>query len=151
MRLINFAIFAAIIYKLAGKRLKEFFSGRSYQIETELKDLDTRKADAEKQLKEVERSIANLEQEREAILSEFRSQGEALKESIVAAAKENAEKIRKQAEVTASQELKQAVDSVRIELADLVTEAAEKMIVEKLSKEDHEKLIDEYLTKVVLN
>ena len=41
----------------------------------------------ERKLKEVESSIANLEQERETILSEFRAQGETLKESIIAKAK----------------------------------------------------------------
>ncbi len=150
-RIINFIIFVGIIWKLAGKRMKEFFSGRRYQIETELKDLETRRAETEKHLKDVEKRIASLKQEREQILDEFRKQGEALKESIVASAQQTAEKIRSQAEASASQELKQAMDDVRAQIAELVAEAAEKMMVEKLSKEDHAKLIDKYLTKVVLN
>jgi F-type H+-transporting ATPase subunit b len=33
----------------------------------------------------------------------------------------------------------------------MVVQAAEKIVQEKLSDADHDKLVDEYLTKVVLN
>jgi len=150
-RTVNFVIFVAIIYKLAGKRIREFFTGRRHRIATELKDLETRKADTEKRLAEVEQSIADLDKKREDILAEYKQQGEALKESIVAKAHERAEQIQAQAEKTAQQELRQAVKDVRAEIAEAVASAAEKSIADKLNKEDHKKLVQDYLTKVVLN
>lgn len=150
-RIVNFVIFAAIIYKLTGKRFREFFSGRRQRIATELKDLETRKADTEKRLAEVEQSIADLDKKREDILAEYTQQGEALKDSIVAKAHERAQHIQAQAEKSAQQELRQAVKDVRAEIAEAVASAAEKSIADKLNKEDHKKLVQDYLTKVVLN
>jgi len=150
-RVANFVIFIAIIYFAAGKKIAEFFKSRRYAIENELKDLDNRKADAEKKLKEVEKSITNIEQERQQILEDYRKQGEALKAAIIEKAKMSAAQIKAQAEMTAANEAKAAVDQIREELAELVTAAAQKVLVEKLNKEEHEKLIDKYLTKVVLN
>jgi F-type H+-transporting ATPase subunit b len=150
-RVLNFIIFAAIIYKFIGQRTKDFFSGRREQISSELQDLQDRKASAEKRLQEVERSIANLEQERKEILDQARQQGEAIRQSIIDKANESAERIREQARVKASQEMQQMVDELRDEMADRIIESAQKIIVSRLSKEEQDRLIDEYLTKVVVN
>ena len=150
-RIVNFALFVGLIYKLAGQKIKNFFGGRRYQIESELADLARRRTEAEAKLAEVEQGIANLASEREAILADYRAQGEALKDSIVARAEKMAEQVKSQAKISASQEAKLAMDEVRAEVADLVVDAAEKLLRKKLKKEDHEKLVDDYLTKVVLH
>ena len=51
----------------------------------------------------VEQSIKNIAQEREQILADFRSQGEALKASIIEKAHQAAEKIKAQAEMMQQQ------------------------------------------------
>jgi F-type H+-transporting ATPase subunit b len=150
-RVITFAIVVFLLYKLAGARMKEFFTGRSYQIKAELDDLDVRKIDAEKQLREVERSIANLDKEREEILNGFKREGEKLKAAIVANAEATAQKIKTQAEISAAQDAKLAVAEMKAEMAEKIVQAAEKLLKEKLSRADHEKLVGDYLTKVVLN
>lgn len=150
-RVINFAIVGGIIYKLVGKKMAEFFAGRSDQIAAELKDLDSRKEDAARRLEEVEQSIADLDQEREQILAQAKEQGEALKASIIAKAEAAAEQIRKQAEVSAAQEAKLAVEAVREELAEQIVASAEAQIKKQLKKKDHEGLVNDYLTRVVLN
>jgi F-type H+-transporting ATPase subunit b len=150
-RVINFILFLGIIWYFAGSKIKEFFSGRKSEIKSELDDLQARRTDAESRLRDVEQSIANISKEREEILDQYRSQGEALKQSIVEEAEKKAEQIKKQAEVTVQQETQMAIDSIRAEMADQIIEAAEKIIKDKLKKKDHEKLVDEYLEKVVLN
>lgn len=150
-RIVNFVLFVGLIYKLAGQKIKNFFGGRRYQIESELADLARRRTEAEAKLAEVEQGIANLASEREAILADYRAQGEALKDSIVARAEKMAEQVKTQAKLSATQEAKLAMDEIRAEAADLVVDAAEKLLRKKLKKEDHEKLVDDYLTKVVLH
>ncbi len=150
-RLINFALFVGIIWKFAGKKIAELFRGRREQIETQLSDFTARRQEAEARLKDVESSIANLEAERAKILDEFKAQGESLKAAILAKAEKDAAKIVTTAETTAAQERRSAEKRIRGEVADLIIEAAEKMLTEKLGKAEHEKLVDEYLTKVVLN
>ncbi|MCF8039345.1 MAG: F0F1 ATP synthase subunit B [Desulfohalobiaceae bacterium] len=150
-RVLNFVLFAAIIYKLAGKKIKEFFSGRRQQISSELDDLESRKSKAKSKLSEVEKSISDMESKRQEIIDQAKKQGESLRQGIIAKAEEDAEKIKKQARMKAEQERRQTMDALRSEMADEIVDSAEKMIKEKLGKKDQEKLIDNYLTKVVLN
>jgi F-type H+-transporting ATPase subunit b len=150
-RVINFGIVAFLIYKFAGKRIADLLSGRTKQIETDLADLDERKEDAEKRLLEVEASIANLEAEKAKILDDAKAQGEAMRQAIIDKAEAQAIQIRAQAEVTAAQEAKLAIDAIREELAEKITTAAEDLVKKQLKKKDHEDLVNEYLKKVVLN
>lgn len=150
-RVINLILVIAILYKFAGSKIAALFKGRQSNIRQELDDLQARKETAEKKLQDVEQSIANLEQEKEAILSEAKEQGEAIKQAIIQKAEESAEQIKAQAKVSAEQEASVALEEMRAELADKVVEAAEKIVQGKLTKAQHENLVDEYLTKVVLN
>jgi len=151
LRIVNFIIFIGLMYKFAGSKIKDFFVGRRDGIKTELDDLQSRQAEAEKKLKEVESGIANMAQEKQAILDQAKKQGEAVKQAIIAKAENDAEALKEQAKRTAANEAQAAIKTIRGEMADMVIEAAEKIVAEKLSAEDHDKLVDDYLTKVVLN
>ncbi|EFL52713.1 H+transporting two-sector ATPase B/B' subunit [Solidesulfovibrio fructosivorans JJ]] len=150
-RVVNFVLVFGVIAKLAGKKIVGFFRGRTQQIENQLSDLDARKADAAKRLADIEASISNLAAEKAAIEQEYRRQGEALRDSIVAAAEAKAVQIKAQAATAAEAEARVAVQQIRAELAESVVSAAAAMLEKKLSAKDQEKLVDEYLTKVVFN
>lgn len=150
-RVVNFIIFVGIIWKFGGKTIANMFGGRRKSIETQLAELEDRKQAAEKRLAEVEESIANIAAEREDILAEFARQGENLKASIIENAHQAAERIKEQAQMTAANERDAALKAIRSEIADMVVEAAEKALTGKLSAEEHDKLINDSLTKVVLN
>lgn len=151
LRVVNFVIVAGIIWYFAGGKIKDFLKTRRYNIENELSELDKRKEDAAKRLSDVEKSIANMEEERKKILDDYRAQGEALKASIIEHAEKSAEQITDMAKATAETESRMAVESIREQLGEMVAEATQKVLEERLTKEEHQKLIDKYLTKVVLN
>ncbi|MBU1228818.1 MAG: F0F1 ATP synthase subunit B [Proteobacteria bacterium] len=150
-RIVNFIIFIFLIYKFGGAKIAAFFGGRRAQIKKDLEDLEIRKTEAEKKLKDVEAGIRNLEQEKAAILVEAKTQGEAIKSAIIEKAKKDAAQMLVQAKVSAENESRAAFDRVRGEIADQVIVQATKIVREKLTEKDHERLVDEYLTKVVLN
>ena len=81
----------------------------------------------------------------------FNPQGEAAKAAIIAKAEESAVRLQEQAKRTAQNEIDQAVESIRAEMAEKIALAAERMLAERLTAQEHGKLIDQYLTKVVLN
>ncbi|WP_029897293.1 F0F1 ATP synthase subunit B [Desulfohalovibrio reitneri] len=150
-RVLNLVIVVGIIWKFGGKAIRDLFLGRRDKIKSELDDLETRRKDAEGKLRDVEQSIASIEQEKEDILSESRRQGEALKQAIIEEAERKAEQIRTSAEASVAAERRMVLQDLRAEVADMVVEAAESMLKEKLTEEDHRKLVDDYLKKVVLN
>ncbi len=149
-RVINFIIFVGIIYWAAGKRIRDILSSRREKIRDELVDLDQRRIEADKRLHDVSQ-IKDLDAQREKVIAEFQTQGEALKVAIIDQAHKKAAQITAQAETAAAQEYKLATDRLRDELAEMVIDAAEKMIENQLTKEGHEKLIQQSLTRVVLH
>lgn len=150
-RIINFAAVVGVLWYLLGKKVKNTFSSRKLTIENQLADLEERKLVSQKRLEDVERSIAALESEKAAILEDYRAQGEALKASIIAAAEEQAAKTLAQARVSAEQEAKMAVNALRAEMAEKIVAAAQSLLMEKLTAEAQNKLVDDALDKVVLN
>ncbi len=149
-RTVTIVLVLGVIWKLAGQKILTFFADRRSGIERELHDLEERKEQARAKLAEVEKRIANLESERQAILADYAARGEALKAEIVAKAELSAAQITAQAKQTAQHEIDQAVAAMRAELAEQITNAAKDALAQKLSPKEHEKLIDSFLTKVVL-
>jgi F-type H+-transporting ATPase subunit b len=150
-RLLNIAVFIGILYKLVGNKARDFFTGRREGIRAELDALESRKAEAERHLAEIKQRIAGLDAEREAILTEGRAQAEQLKTAILTEAYKQAEQVREQALRAAENEGKAAMDQLRAALADEIVAAAEALPQSKLDNTQHEKLINNSLTKVVLN
>ncbi len=149
-RVLNIALVLGVLWFLAGKKIAAFFTGRKSGIENELNDLEARKEKARTNLAAVEKRIAGLEQERSAILAEYRARGEAVAAEIIAKAETTAAQISAQARKTAQNEIDQAVGAMRAELADELAKAARDALSSSLTAKDHEKLINASITKVVL-
>ncbi|MDR2125019.1 MAG: F0F1 ATP synthase subunit B [Desulfovibrio sp.] len=150
-RVANLILFIAVIRHFFGKKIVAFFKGRSAGIAAELAALETAKAEAAQKLEEVEKRIAGLERERQALTAEYRAQGESLRAAIIAGAEEEAKRIAARAEAAAENEIRAAVEAVRAELAETIVAEAEKMLAARLTAGDHAELVDKYLAKVVFH
>lgn len=150
LRMVNILIFLGIIWYAVGKIIKKFFVGRRASIVTEMEELDRLKKEAVAHLAEVERRVAGVEAECRALLEEGRAQAESLKATILAEAEKQAAQIVDQARRSAEQEGKAELDAIRACMADDIVAAVEKGLVERLDAAEQQKLIDNSLTKVVL-
>lgn len=150
LRVVNILIFLGIIWYATGKIIKKFFVGRRASIVTEMEELDRLKKEAAAHLAEVERRVAGVEAECRALLEEGRAQAESLKAAILAEAEKQAAQIVEQARRSAEQEGKAELDAIRARMADDIVAAVEKGLVERLDAAEQQKLIDNSLTKVVL-
>ena len=144
-RVLNFAIFAAILYFAAAKPIRNFLSGRIEGIKKELGDAEKGKEEAEKKLQEYMRKLSSLEEEVREIHETLRREGEVERDRIIESAQEAAEKIKIQADLSAQQELNKAVAAIRKEAAEAAVELAEMMLKKDLKKEDQKRLVTEYL------
>lgn len=150
-RVLNVILFIAILWKFAGKLIVNFLTGRREGIRKDLDSLDARRAQARQRLADIEKSIAHLDAERQAILDESRVQAEAAKAAILDEAHRQADQILEQARRTAENEGRTMLVQVRAQIADEIVDAAEKVLESKLDAAKHDKLINNSLTKVVLN
>ena len=148
-KLINFAVLAGALFYLARKPVKEFFSSRITSIKDELADLEQKKADAEKALAVYAEKIANLDKESEKIVADYVKQGEEAKKRILAEAELQAEKLEEMAKRNIEQEFKAAKVSLLQQVAEKAFQRAEGLVRESISPEDQDRLVDDYLAKVV--
>lgn len=151
LRVANLVIYIGLFVIFGGKAISGIFKNRTKSISDNLANLEKRRVQAEKDLEEMERRISTLEEERQAILKEYRDQGEAIRASLIADAQAEAATITQQAQRTAQHEMDQALDKIRGEVAELLVDSAEKLLPVKLSPEEQYQMVRKYLTKVVLN
>lgn len=148
-RVMNFAVLAFGLFFLLRKPVSEALNGRIRGIKEQLRDLETQKAEAEKALAGYNTQLAKLEKEAEAIMAEYVRQGNEAKVRILEAAEASATKLEEQARRTIAHEFKQAKQQLQDEVMEKALEKAESLIQAKISADDQNRLVDEYLEKVV--
>lgn len=150
-RTINFLVFAGLlVYFLAKKvKVKDLFAKRAQDIAQTLEDLEAKKAAAAAALKEVEARLAEVATEWEAIIKQYKAEGEAEKARILDKANQVAARLKEMAALTIQQETRKAAQVLREEVAALSTQMAADLIKEKATLADQQVLVEEYLKKVV--
>jgi F-type H+-transporting ATPase subunit b len=148
-RTINFVIFAGILYWLAAKPIKNFFAGRKAEISTELQDLETEKIKVQKALKEAKAQLTAVAAERDQIIQQYIAEGEAEKAKIIEKAEQTAQRLKDMAVMTIEGETKKAAADLKREIVETAVKLSEQLIKERIVPEDQQRLVDDYLTKVV--
>ena len=148
-KVLNFGLLAVGVFFIARKPVAQFFSSRAKDIEDEIKELELKKADAETKLAEYQTKFKNLDQESKQIVEDYIKQGEEAKTRIIAEAGEQAEKLEDMAKRNIQQEFKSAKAKLQQEIVEKALEKAEEIIKASISSDDQDKLVDEYLKKVV--
>jgi F-type H+-transporting ATPase subunit b len=149
-RIMNFALLAGILIFLLRKPLPKALASRRQGIKDELDDLEAQKGDAEKQLAGYKEKLSLLDKEVERIVAEYIQEGEAVKANIIEEARAAAEKLQEQAKKNIEHEFHKAKQQLKAEMADEAVAMAEKLIKKDIKPKDQKRLIDEYLTKVVV-
>ena len=148
-KVINFAVLIIALFFVARKPVAEFFSSRAKGIEDEIKVLEQKKADAEKKLAEYQARFKSLDQESKKIVEEYIKQGEEAKVRILAEAEAQAIKLEAMAKRNIEQEFKSAKTKLQQEIVEKAMLKAEELIKTAISPDDQNKLVDDYLKKVV--
>ena len=103
---------------------------------------------AEKQLAEYSEKLSRLEKESEKIVEDYIKQGYEAKARILKEAESAAEKLQTQARRNIEHEFKQAKSKLQEEIFETSLVKAEEILIGKISGEDQDRLVDEYLRKV---
>jgi F-type H+-transporting ATPase subunit b len=148
-RVMNFAVLAIGLFLILKKPVSQALSGRIQGIREQLEELETQKKAAEAKLAEYDAKMAELDKEAETLLAEYVKQGEEAKARILKEAEAAAEKLKEQASKNIEYEFLQAKADLKAEIVDKALAKAEAIIKEKINSDDQEKLVDEYLEKVV--
>jgi F-type H+-transporting ATPase subunit b len=146
--LINFALFAYVIVRFGKKPLQEALTSRKKAIMQDIDAATKMLDDATKRLNQYEDKLRHIDQEIERIKKDFREQGERDKERILAEAKDKRERMLKDAQFLIEQEAKQLrIDLIR-ETVDAAVQAAEQILVQKITSADHDRIAEDYLKQL---
>ncbi|HWI41726.1 MAG TPA: ATP synthase F0 subunit B [Verrucomicrobiae bacterium] len=149
-RWIDFAVMAGIlVWALKKADLKGALARRRDNIEQLLTDATRAREEAERKLAEYSEKLDRANREVEEISAGIRREGELEKARIIAEAQAGADKIREQARRAGEQEVRKALAELRAEAGRLAVELAEQKIRKNIGKKDQDRLVDEYLSKVV--
>ena len=148
-RFMNFALLVIVLFWVFKKvRIGDFFKSRRAEIQKKLEELRNGKAEAERKFLEIERKFMEFEKNRQTLIEQFRADGLAEKEAIIAEAKERAKQIIEQAELAIQQELKSAKGRLQREVVALAAKRAEEIISREITDKDQDRLVDEFIESV---
>ncbi len=148
-RTMNFAVLFIALFFLLRKPVAGALNSRIKGIKDQLDELETKKKETEEELARYKDKLASLDQEAEKIVARYIEQGEAAKARILEEAEKSAEKLEEQAKRNIEHEFKQAEMTLRGEILEKALRQAEGLITGGITSDDQDRLVDEYLEKVV--
>ena len=134
---------------MGRKTMRRLLWEEYYHYLVHEKELEAKKKEAEEQLAEYNEKLNQLDGEADAIIQEYVRQGEEAKARIIKEAESAAAKLEEQAQRHIDHEFKQAKKALQEEIIQNALVKAEEIIKAKITEKDQDRLVDEYLEKVV--
>jgi ATP synthase F0 subunit b len=144
--LVNFAAFALIMGRLAWKPLKSFVKERHDQIAQNLAESAKLRGEAEAQLKQYQAKIAGIDGEIEQLLKQIREEAERDKARIIAAAEEQARRLKHEAQQQIEAEIDRARRELRKNVIEAAITAADATLKQAVGAEDQRKMAERYVS-----
>ncbi len=148
-RVMNFVVLLGALIFILRKPISQSLSSRIKSIREQLESLEAQKTEAEKQLAQYNEKLSQLEKEAGKIVEDYIKQGNDARARILQEAESSAEKLKAQARRNIDHEFEQAKLKLQDEIFETSLAKAEEIIKSKISDEDQDKIVDEYLKKVV--
>lgn len=149
-QVVNFLLWAGILYWLLKDRLPAFLATRRAGIVGELDEAKRMKEEAERKFAEYSERIENLDAELDRMREQMTKGGHAERERIVADAAARGEKMRAEARFLVEQQMKQLREDLTREAVEAAVDAAEKILRERTAAPDQERLATEYLERLTV-
>ncbi len=147
-KFINFFILVGLLIYFLSKPLKSYLKKRHDTVKTQLEETEKVLKEAQEIRAQYQAKLDKLDGEIEVFKKQTIQEAEAEKKKIIEEAQAFAERIREQARLTAEQENKEMARRIKEEISRLTVVQAEKLITEKITQSDHDKLVEEFIVKL---
>jgi F-type H+-transporting ATPase subunit b len=145
---INFAMLIAVLVYFARKPIQTYFGDRRSAIRKDLDDAAAMKRRAEEHYAQWNRRIVDLDRELAEIRTAAQQRADAERANLIAEARAAAERIRSDAANAVEHELRRARSRLREEASALAVELASGILREKVTAQDRDRLIDEFIERI---
>ncbi|AYO31786.1 MAG: F-type H+-transporting ATPase subunit b [Thermoanaerobacteraceae bacterium] len=147
-QLINVFILFYFLKRFLYKPLGDFLKKRREDLKSLFDEAERRKIEAEGLYKEYQAKIKNAHAEVRSIIEQAKQEAAALRQELIQKAKQEAESMTAQARGEIERQKSKAVSEVMEKAAELSVMIASKILEEKLSPEDHRKLIHRVIERM---
>ncbi len=146
--IINFLVILAILYRLFYKPVLRFMDSRRDEIARNISEAEEARTEAAALLNEYREKLAGAEQEAQEIVARATKAGEEARLNLLEAGRDEAATLLEKARAEIQQERDEALRALRQEVATLAVMAAEKILARTVTKEDHTRLVEQFLNEV---
>jgi F-type H+-transporting ATPase subunit b len=145
---INFVLLLAVLFYFARKPIQTFFGDRRKAIRKELDAAAALERSARERYAQWQRRLVDLERELAQIRTASQERADAERASLLADARAAADRIRSDAANAVEHELRRARARLREEASQLAIELASGILREKVTAQDRDRLIDEFIDRI---
>lgn len=143
--ILNLLLLYFILRKVLFKPVTEFMENRTQSIKNSIDDAEKQKAEAIELKRSYEEQLAHAKEDAEKIIREARAKAETEHDQIVAQARTEAEAIITRAREDIENERRQMISELRAQVAGLALAAASRVIEVNLDTEKNRVLVDKFI------
>jgi len=145
MALVNFVVFAILMYKAGGPSIARMTRERHDNIAKALEEGKRLRDEAKAKLDEYDRKLSGLQGEIDELLASIRQEAETEKRRIIADAEARAERMRRDAEQQIQAEMARVRLTLEREAVEAAVSIAERILTEKTTEADQRLLADRFV------
>ena len=146
--LANLLILYLFLKKILFKPVKNMIDSRQKEIDDMYSDAENSKTESEKMKAEYEQKLAKASEESEEILKNAVRRAQLREEEILREASDKAARTLERASEQVELEKKRAINEVKDEVSSMAINIAAAVIERDIKKDEHEKLIDEFISEI---
>jgi F-type H+-transporting ATPase subunit b len=143
---INFGLLVAILGFAGGKAINKTLAARHDQMKKDLDEASAARAAAQARLKEQEGRLANLESEVARLLAAIKDEAGKEEQRLLASAEEKARRIGDETQFLVAQQIKEAEQNFRQEVANATARIAEEIVRRSVKGEDETRLQQSFIS-----
>lgn len=144
----SFVLLLILIKRFAWDSISAILKKREETIANDLDSAERSRIEAVKLEDQRKIQLNNSRSEAAEIIKQAKDSGEVSRQAIMTDAKEEASQMKEKAQTAIALEKQTAMLSIKDEIADLSLQIAEKILVQELSLENHQTLIDQCLDNI---
>jgi F-type H+-transporting ATPase subunit b len=146
--ILAFLVLFFLLYKFALPLIMGMLETRAERVRESLEKAEETKIEAERLMEDYKKQLAEARGEAAKVIEQGRKVADAMKDEIIAKANEEAAALVVKAHEAMEAEKKAAAAELQAQVAELSVAVAGKIIGEKLSADEHARLIEQYMSEV---
>lgn len=147
-RLINFAIIVGVLVFFLRKPVRDMFKNRTAEIAKAMEESREARERAVAALAEMERKAREMDAETRAMIADAQARGEKDKQALIEEGRKIVRDIQEQVKIGADIEVRKAKADLAIEASRLAVDLAEGKIKDKITSQDHARIVKDYIASV---